>query len=199
MLKVHNGLHHDVLLVGLHATGAFTYRADGDALGEGHADAGGDHRVAGTGQVIIGQVVHAAQVGAVNAQSALDGALVTAGLNQGGNGSLTVNNAADSAGGFLHVFRVAHQCAGNGHGHIILNAVPAALVNHKGGKIIGIAPVNHLAYDGVHVAVGTDLIVHIFILGKLGLQFIHQHGLIHQLLIFCTQVVVLRFQVSTEL
>ena len=61
MLEVRRGFHDDELFVAFHAAGGLADSADRDALGEGHAHAGGDNNIARAGQMVGGQVVHTAQ------------------------------------------------------------------------------------------------------------------------------------------
>ena len=199
MLKVRQGLHHNVLLVAFHAAGTLAHRADGNALGKGHAHAGGHHRVAGAGQVVVGQVIHAAHGLAVHPQGAPNGALVAAGLDQRGDGGFAVDDGAHLAFGFRHIFRIAHQGAGNGHGHIVLNAVAGAAVDGEGGKVVAVALADDGAGDGVHLFIGGHFVIDVLVLGKLVFQFVRAHGLVDQLLVFRAQAVVFRLQVGAEL
>ena len=199
MLEVRQGLQDDILLVGLHAAGAFPDSADGDALGKGHADAAGDHLVPGAGQVVLRQVIHAAHGCAVDAQGAADGALVPGGGDQRGDGGLRVDDGAHRRNGGLDGLGIAHQGAGDRDGHIVFQPVLGALVDGKGGEIIAVGLADHRADDGLHVGVGGNLVAQVLILGQGLLQLVSQHGLVDQLLVFRPEGIVFRLDIGPEL
>ena len=199
MLKIGLRLHHNKLLVAFHAAGAFLDCANRNSLGKGHANTAGNHQVAGAGQIILGQIVHAAQGRAVHAQRAADGALIARGGNKPGDGGFAVDDGAHLALGGGDVFRIAHQRTGDGDGHVVLNAVAAAAIDGEGGEIVAVALADDGAGDGVHLFIGGHFVIDVLVLGKLILQFVRAHGLVDQLLVFRAQAVVFRLQVSAEL
>ena len=128
MLEISQGFNNDILLVGRHAAGTFRNRSDGNALGEIQADAGSNHHVTGTGERVIGQIIHPASGCRIEQRIAADGALhhalVAAGcLQDAGNAGFGINNCPDSRFIFLNIRNKADQRAVINNSHIVFQSV----------------------------------------------------------------------------
>ena len=193
MLKIGCRFNDDVLLVSVHAAGTLTDSPDRNALGKGHGNAAGDDNIARTGEMVIRQVIHAAHGRAVNAQRSPDSALVTAGLNQGGDGGFRIDDGADGRLSIRYGFGISDECAGKRDSHVFLNAIIPPTVDGEGGKITVAAFPDDGTGNRVQIFIGIHLIVHDFKLRELMLKLCGKHGLIDQLFILFPQFVVCVF------